>query len=89
MKKLLLALPFVFALEEANENYSCGRIDVYGTDNLWGDDDISVPPMRSEDWNQFGNWLIDFKTDRMWTLDELTTEYEKTNPPIRWDLKED
>ena len=74
--------------EEPTEDYSCGRIDVYGTDNPWGDE-IGVPPMRSEDWSQFGNWLDTFETDREWTLAELTAEYEKTNAPIRWDLKED
>jgi hypothetical protein len=74
--------------EEVTESYSCGRIDVHGTDDPYGDE-IGVPPMRSEDWNQFGFWLDTFETDRMWTLAELTAEYEKTNPPIRWDLKKD
>jgi hypothetical protein len=77
----------VVEFEEVTESYSCGRIDVRGTDNHYGDE-IGVPPMRSEDWNQFGFWLDTFETDRMWTLAELTAEYEKTNPPIRWDSKE-
>ena len=77
----------VVEFEEVTESYSCGRIDVRGTDNRYGDE-IGVPPMRSEDWNQFGFWLDTFETDRMWTLAELTAEYEKTNPPIRWDSKE-
>ena len=40
--------------------------------------------MRSEDWKQFDSWLDTFMTDRVWTLNELVVEYEKTNPPIRW-----
>ena len=77
----------VVEFEEVTESYSCGRIDVYGTGDMYGDE-IGVPPMRSEDWNQFGFWLDTFETSTMWTLDELVAEYEKTNPSIRWDSKE-
>lgn len=77
----------VVEFEEVTESYSCGRIDVRGTGDRYGDE-IGVPPMRSEDWNQFGFWLDTFETSTMWTLDELVAEYEKTNPSIRWDSKE-
>lgn len=73
----------VVEFEEVTESYSCGRIDVRGTGDPYGDE-IGVPPMRSEDWKQFGSWLYTFVTDRVWTLAELTAEYEKTNTPIRW-----
>jgi hypothetical protein len=70
---------------EITEHYACGRLDVRGgnTDINYGDE-ISVPPMRSEDWASFGIWLDDFQTDEMWSLKEIIEEYEKTNPKIRW-----
>jgi len=40
--------------------------------------------MRSEDWNNFGDWLWDFETDDKWNLKQLVAEYEKSNPKIRW-----
>ena len=77
----------IVEFEEITEHYSCGRIDVRGTGDPYGDE-IGVPPMRSEDWRMFSEWLDPFETSIMWTLDELVSEYEKTNPPIRWDKKE-
>jgi hypothetical protein len=70
---------------EIIEHYSGGRIDVRGgdTESIYGDE-IGVPPMRSEDWQDFGGWLDDFRTDTMWSLAEIVNEYEKTNPKIRW-----
>jgi hypothetical protein len=74
-----------YEIEEVTEHYSGGRIDVRGgnTDIYYGDE-IGVPPMRSEDWVTFGDWLDDFRTDEMWSLAEIVEEYEKTNPKIRW-----
>jgi len=69
--------------EEITQEYSCGRIDVGGTGDPYGDE-IDVPPMQHESWLEFGNWLWNFKTDEMWTLDQLVAEYEKTNPKIKW-----
>lgn len=68
--------------EEIIEEYSCGRIDVcngepYGTE-------LSVPPMRAEDWNAFSDWLDNIETDDVWTLEQLVELFEKTNPKIRW-----
>jgi len=63
--------------------WSSGRIDVYGTDNDYGDE-ISLPPIHSDDWNMFGDWLYNFTTETMWTLKQLVDEYEKTNPRILW-----
>jgi hypothetical protein len=70
---------------EITEHYSAGRLDVRGGDieSIYGDE-IGVPPMRSEDWASFGDWLDDFRTDTMWSLAEIVKEYEKTNPKIRW-----
>jgi hypothetical protein len=64
--------------------YSCGRIDILGTDDPHGDE-IGVPPMQSEDWCRFGLWLDTFETDAAWSLDQLVELYERSNPKIRWD----
>jgi len=73
-----------YEIEEITTHYSCGRIDVMGTDDPYGEE-IGVPPMRSEDWYSFGVWLETFETDAVWTLDQLVELYERVNPKIRWD----
>jgi hypothetical protein len=40
--------------------------------------------MKSEDWRRFGDWLWNFESKNLWTLEQLVTEYEKTNPAITW-----
>jgi hypothetical protein len=40
--------------------------------------------MRTEDWRRFGDWLDDFTSETMLSLEELVDEYEKTNPKIVW-----
>jgi len=70
--------------KEITTHYSCGRIDVYGTDDPYGAE-IGVPPMQSEDWARFGDWLETFETDDVWTLEQLVELYERANPKIRWD----
>jgi hypothetical protein len=73
-----------YECEEIITHYSCGRIDVMGTDDPYGDE-IGVPPMQSDDWVKFGNWLETFETDDVWTLDQLVELYERDNPKITWD----
>jgi hypothetical protein len=75
-------------MEKITEQYSGGRIDVYGTGDPYGEE-IGVPPMKTEDWNRFGNWLENFRTTTMLSLEELVAEYEKTNPAIQWDKVND
>ena len=73
-------------VDEPTVYYSCGRIDVRGgdTDTYYGDE-IGVPPMRSEDWATFGDWLDDFRTDEMWSLSDLVEQYEQeSGRKIRW-----
>jgi len=71
--------------KEIAEHYSCGRIDVRGGDtDIYYGDEIGVPPMRSEDWGRFSDWLYTVETDFMWTLDQLVELYERENPKIRW-----
>lgn len=65
------------------EQYACGRIDVYGTDEPFPEE-ISLPIMKGSDWNRFSDWLREFSTEEMWTLEQLVEEFEKTNDPINW-----
>ena len=73
-----------YGIELITTPYSCGRIDVRGTDDPYGEE-IGVPPMTSEDWARFSNWLDTFETDAVWTLEQLVELYERTNPKITWD----
>lgn len=72
-------------LDYETEPYSAGRLDFYNptVDSMYPDE-ISVPPMRSEDWHRLGDWLDEFTSDQVLTLAEIVNEYEKTNPKIRW-----
>jgi len=71
-------------IRENGNHWAAGRIDCSPTeDNPWGTE-IGLPAMHQSDWNSFSRWLWDFQTDTVWTLKELTEEYEKTNPKITW-----
>jgi len=72
-------------VEEPIEYYSCGRIDVTGTDDPWGDE-IALPPMKNTSWYQFSEWLETFETDDVWTLEQLVGLYERANSRIEWDV---
>ena len=71
------------------ESYSCGRIDIYGLDKqeyYAGKDEYGVAPMRSEDWNAFGEWLENRTEDFIKTTHkELIRQFENHyGKPIRW-----
>ena len=72
-----------YEIEEIITRYSCGRIDILGTDNPHGDE-INVPPMLDEDWHRFRDWLETFETDDVWTLDQLVELYERHHAKINW-----
>ena len=69
-------------IDEILEYYSAGRLEIYGDD--FYPDERAVPPMRSDDWNNFDDWLRTFETDDKWTLSQLVEMYERANPKIRW-----
>jgi hypothetical protein len=71
-------------IRQNGEGWSMGRIDCRGTGLGMYGDELGVPPMKSEDWNRFGEWLWSFETKELWTLDMLVAEYEKNNPNIIW-----
>lgn len=72
-------------LDINKEPYSTGRIDFF---NPYEDspypDELYVPPIRTEDWNSFSNWLDTFETDDVWDFCQLVWLYERDNPKIRW-----
>lgn len=72
-------------IDEITEHYSAGRIDFFNPhiDSTYPDE-MSVPPMRSEDWDRFSEWLIKYETDDVLTLEQLVYVYELKNPKIRW-----
>ena len=66
------------------EGWSIGRIDCRGKGlDMYGEE-LDLPPMKSDDWHRFSEWLWNFSTDTLWTLDELVEVYEITNPKITW-----
>lgn len=73
-----------YEVGEIIQQYSCGRIDVMGTGDPYGEE-IGVPPMTSEDWYRFDLWLDTLETDDVWTLEQLVELYERSNPKITWD----
>ena len=72
-------------IEEHGVGWSAGRIDIRGVpDEPWGSE-YSLPPMRTEDWNHFSDWLEDFETEELWEFDEIIAQYEmESNRKIRW-----
>ena len=70
------------------ESYSCGRIDIYGLDEdvYWcGKSEYSVAPMRTEDWNDFSEWLDKIECKVQIGYDTLIHLFETTHKrKIRW-----
>jgi hypothetical protein len=81
-----------FEIDEVTQNYSCGRLDFWNPfEDSCYPDELSVPPMKSEDWFRFGDWLHETTfecVDRPLNLKEIVAEYEKTNPKIQWWIDE-
>lgn len=70
--------------------YYCagGRIDVYGVDEqeyYCGRTELSLPIMKMVCFNMFSEWLDDFETEELWSLEQLVEEFEKqTEHKIEW-----
>jgi hypothetical protein len=69
------------------QSYSCGRIDCRGESLGMYGDEIGLPPMKTEDWNEFSDWLFTVESETMLTLKELVELYEENHMPISF-LKE-
>lgn len=69
--------------EEVTEYWYGGRIDIYGTDEMYNSE-MGLPIMDGPSYKGFSEWLEKVETDSVWSLDQLVAEYEKSNPKIRW-----
>ena len=61
--------------------YAGGRIDIYGTDSLYGEE-IGLPIMRADHWNSFSTWLDNYKTIEVKTFEAILEAYYKAGHPI-------
>jgi hypothetical protein len=72
-------------INEYGSHWSGGRIDIY---DVPGEDypiEYSLPLMRTEDWNDFGDWLESFQTHELWEFDDIIKLYESASGrKIRW-----
>ena len=73
----------VVEYEDVTEYWYGGRIDIYGTNDPYGDE-MSLPIMDGPSYREFSDWLETFETETVWTLEQLVEEYEKNHPTIRW-----
>lgn len=74
----------IYDLETTIESWSGGRIDVRGTGLGPYGEEIELPIMRGDCYQRFSDWLDTFKTDDVWTLDQIVELYERDNPKIIW-----
>ena len=74
-------------IKQYGQGWAAGRIDCRGKGLDPYGEELSVPPMKQEDWYRMADWLWEFTTEKLLTLEQLVEIYEQTNPPITW-LKE-
>jgi hypothetical protein len=68
-------------INEYGSHWSGGRIDIY---DVPGEDypiEYSLPLMRTEDWNDFSDWLDTLETEELLSFEQIIEQYGK---PIRW-----
>lgn len=67
--------------------YSAGRIDIRDSTKPGYDGwhEYGLAPMHGEDWNDFSEWLDDFKSQELLDFDDLIAQYEEDRGrKIRW-----
>lgn len=77
----------VVEYDRITEYWYGGRIDVGGlpTDEYYnGQGELGLPIMDGPSYARFSDWIVKFRTETLWTLDQLVEEFEKSNPKIRW-----
>jgi hypothetical protein len=68
-------------------SYSGGRIDIRDDTKAGYDgwDEYSLAPMRTEDWNNFSDWLEDYASEELVSLEDILEDYRQdTGLVIRW-----
>jgi hypothetical protein len=61
---------------EPETNWAGGRIDVYGTDDHYGEE-LGLPIMRADSYNSFSKWLDTITTMTKVSFNELVEMYYK------------
>ena len=78
----------VWEYEETTTKYAGGRIDIYGLDPedyFAGKDEYGVSPMRTEDWNAFGDFLDRLSGEKVVPYESLIMLFEaQYGRKIRW-----
>ena len=69
-------------------HYSAGRLDIYGLDEseyYGGMSEYDLPPMTSESWERFSDWLDDFSSTELLNLNQLVEQFKQaTGHSIQW-----
>lgn len=68
-------------LEKHGSGWSAGRIDIRGTENPFGEE-IALAPMTHKDWEQFSEWLENFRTTRVFSFGEILEAYYQAGYPV-------
>ena len=72
-------------VKDFTESWSGGRIDISGVPNEPYGLEYGLSTMRSENWNEFSEWLKGVQSEELLTLNQLLKLYNK---PIHWFNKE-
>lgn len=75
-------------IKSGDESWAGGRIDIYGLDRndyYDGRGELGLPIMDGESWFKLTDWLAEYKTQEVKTLEELLSDfYADTNHTIQW-----
>ena len=75
-------------IKSGDESWAGGRIDIYGLDRndyYDGRGELGLPIMDGESWFKLTDWLAEYKTQELKTLEELLSDfYADTNHTIQW-----
>jgi len=67
------------------ENWSGGRIDIRGVPGEPHGDEYGLPIMRTEDWNDFSDWLDGLDSEKVLSFENIVMLYElNSKTKIRW-----
>ena len=71
-------------IRENGQGWATGRIDCRGDGLDRYGEEISVPPMKQEDWYRLSEWMWEFSSKELLTLEQIVQIYQQTNPTITW-----
>lgn len=74
-------------IEEITKQWYGGRIDIYGLpedEYYCGQSEMGLPIMDGISYRNFSDWLENFESTTLLSLDELVEEFEKSYPKINW-----